>query len=56
MAEWKLVITEVSTYMVELDTSNLEEARKKITAMIASGEIDTTDPDIYCNDEEIYPV
>lgn len=56
MTEWKFVVQEVSTYYVELDTSNEEEAFDKVKAMMASGEIDRNDP-AYCSiDENIYPI
>lgn len=56
MTEWKFVVQEVSTYYVELDTSNEEEAEEKIKKMIANGEIDMANPDIYWNEENVYPI
>lgn len=56
MAEWKFVITEHSTFYVELDTSNEEEAYSKIREMVLSGEIDITKPDYYENVEDVIPV
>ena len=56
MTEWQFVITERSTFHVELDTDDEEEAYRKIREMVLSGEIDITKPDYYENVEDVIPV
>ena len=51
MTEWKFVIREISTFYVELDTSDESEAYNKIREMFMSGELDVTKPDGYENEE-----
>lgn len=51
--KYRYTIIEKSTFCVDLDTTSKEEAYEIIRDMLLEGEIDSTDPDFYENDEYI---